>query len=112
MRNIDNLTFGDIALAEFPFSNGSRSKLRPVLILSKDRNDYLFMKISSVVEKKEHFDLIISSDTSNNLLNTSVFKVKKISSFSKEILFKKIGKLSPKHCKDTKDHLNAFIDQL
>jgi len=109
MNNIDNLTFGDIVIADLPFSDGSRTKIRPVLILAKDKYDYLVMKISSVIEKQDVLDILIDSDDENKLLEKSVFKIKKIWHFSKEILWKKIGKLSLQDSKEIKSTLVKFV---
>ena len=78
LANIDNLVFGDIVIADLPYTDNSKTKIRPVLILSKDRDDYLLMKISSIVEKKETHDLIIIRDEENKLEGSSVFKTRKI----------------------------------
>ena len=90
MKNIDNLTFGDIALAELPYTDGTKTKIRPVLILARDKNDYLLMKITSITDSKEQLDIEISSNYENNLEAISVIKVKKISTYSKEILLQKL----------------------
>jgi len=75
MRDIDNLIFGDIALAELPYTDGSKTKIRPVLILTRDKNDYLLMKITSITDKKEQLDIEVSGDYENNLEAISVIKV-------------------------------------
>jgi len=112
MKNTDNLKFGDIVIADLPFSDGSKSKIRPVLVLAKDKNDYLIMKISSIIGESELLDLVLEQDNINNLLEKSVLKIKKIWNFSKEILIKKIWNLSVKHSKDLKNRIKDFVDQM
>lgn len=112
MRDIDSLTFGDIALAELPYSDWSRTKIRPVLILAKDKNDYLLMKITSVTDNKEPLDLEVHEDIENNLGEISVIKIKKIWNYSKEILLKKLWILDFKNCQIIKNNFKQFIDNL
>jgi len=47
MKNIDNCCFGDIILADYTFSDGTGSKLRPVLVLFRDREDITVLKMTS-----------------------------------------------------------------
>lgn len=112
MNNIDNLKFGDIVLADLPFSDGSQTKIRPVLILLKDRYDYLVMKVSSIVDKKQDVDLLITPDSSNKLLEDSVFKTKDIWKFSREILGRCIGELSTNDCHKIKKNLVYVMQNL
>lgn len=109
MKIIDNFSFGDIIIARIPFSDKSNTKIRPVLVLAKDRDDYLLMKISSVLNKKSNWDIVIPMNLSNWLRSDSIFKIKKIWSFSKEILWKKIGKLSLQDSKEIKSTLVKFV---
>lgn len=112
MKSIDNLTFGDIAVAKLPYTDGTNTKIRPVLILSRDRNDYLLIKITSIVDKKESLDIEISRDNENNLEETSLIKIKKIWTYSKEILLQSTGSLSHKDCELVRKNLKEFIDNL
>ena len=112
MRDIDNLIFGDIALAELPYTDGSKTKIRPVLILTRDKNDYLLMKITSITDKKEQLDIEVSGDYENNLEAISVIKVKKISTYSKEILLQKLWVLWDKECGIVRKNLKEFVDNL
>ena len=47
MKNIDNAQFGDILLAEIIFSDNSGSKIRPVVFLYAEGEDYTVLKITS-----------------------------------------------------------------
>jgi len=111
-KNIDNLSFWDIALAELPFTDWSKSKIRPILIVKKDRDDYLLMKISSQVQNISDFDIKITSDNENNLQETSIIKLEKLWVHAKEILIWKLWELSKADKKTTKNNLLKFIQSL
>lgn len=112
MKNTDNFIFGDIVAAEIPFSNLEETKIRPVLIISKDKDDYLIMKITSNTLNKSYNDLIIEVDNCNNLKTDSVIKILKIWSFSKEILRRKIWELNLENKNQVKENLINFIEKL
>lgn len=91
MKNIDNFTFWDIALANVIFTDGSDSKLRPVLILYANGNDYTILKMSS--QNMIGDVLSIEPDALNNLKITTGIDLKKISSFDSSLFLKKIWSL-------------------
>lgn len=113
MRNIDNFIFGDIVVADLPYADGLKTKIRPVLILAKDKNDYLLMKITSNTENRDPIDVSLHKDSYNNIEEEeSLIKIKKIWTRSKEILIQKIWILSDKHHELVKKSLQNFIDWL
>lgn len=112
MRNIDSFVFWDVVAAEISFSNLEETKIRPVLIISKDWDDYLLMKITSNISNKSDFDLYIEMDNLNNLKANSIIKILKIWSFSKEILKKKIWELNYESKELLKRNLVNFISKL
>ncbi|MDR2541255.1 MAG: type II toxin-antitoxin system PemK/MazF family toxin [Candidatus Peribacteria bacterium] len=112
MKNIDNFSFGDIVIASMPFSDGTSEKIRPVLILAKDREDYLFLKITTQIQKSEPFDIVLSPDSENHLKSISLIKTKKISTYTKEILHQKVGTLSDEDKQKVKANLISFLSQL
>ncbi len=92
---------GEIVLAQFPFTDGTGTKLRPVLILtisSVRHSDYLVMFISSQVSQKDDDDIILDSlnpDYKNSGLNkTSVLKLLKLGTISESMVLGTIGELS------------------
>jgi hypothetical protein len=96
--NIDNFKFWDIVSAEIPFTDWKTTKIRPILILKKEREDYLVLRISSVISSKEDFDIELSPDAINNLKITSLIKIGKIGLFHKYIMRK------------LKENMKKFID--
>lgn len=97
---------------KIPFSNLEETKIRPVFIILKDRDDYLLMKITSNISNKSDFDLHIEMDNLNNLKSNSIIKVLKIGSFSKEILKRKIWELDYNSKNLVKKNLVDFINKL
>lgn len=93
MKIIDSYRFGDIVAATIPFSDGGMTKVRPVFILNKDKNDYLTIRMTSNIANKDSYDIEVIPDGENNLRISSLIKIKKISCFAKELFLKKIGRL-------------------
>lgn len=112
MKITDNYIFGDIVAGQIPFSDGSETKIRPVLILEKDKEAYLMLRITGNISNKEKYDLHLNTDTTNNLRAESLIKIKKIWNYSKKILTQKIWHLSPEHKREVKSALKSFIDWL
>ncbi|USN57741.1 MAG: type II toxin-antitoxin system PemK/MazF family toxin [Candidatus Peribacteria bacterium] len=89
MKSIDNFTFGDIILADYVFSDNSDSKLRPVLVLFRDGDDYTVMKITSKYQQNDDFTISLEPDTINNIKMLSYIKIKKITTFHKSLFLEK-----------------------
>lgn len=98
---------GDILLVPFPFSELTDFKVRPAVVISttKDKyNDVIVSAISSVLpESVSPNEIIIESNTINNLRIKSVIKVDRIVTIKKEIVITKLGVLST-------SELNEFIN--
>jgi mRNA-degrading endonuclease toxin of MazEF toxin-antitoxin module len=112
MKTTDKFSFGDIVSATMPFSDSSAGKIRPVLILTKDQDDYVFLKITTNISRKGAFDREIIPDEENGLRAISLIKMMKISTYTQEILHKKIGTLSTTDKQKIKKALQDFIDSL
>ena len=89
-------------LARFPFTDGTGTKIRPVLILARipgSYRDFLVMFISSQMHHAlAGFDLILDKThpafPSTGLKTASVFKVAKIVSLSESLIVGPIGQLA------------------
>jgi mRNA interferase MazF len=112
MKTTDKFIFGDIVSATMPFSDLSAGKIRPVLILTKDQDDYVFLKITTNTSHQGDFDIEILPDNENGLRAISLVKMMKISTYTSEILHKKIGSLSVTDKQRIKRALQDFIDSL
>ncbi|MDX2128533.1 MAG: type II toxin-antitoxin system PemK/MazF family toxin [Chloroherpetonaceae bacterium] len=92
---------GEIVLAEFPFTDGTGAKQRPVLILSPASttyNDYLVMFISSQLSNAELDDVILLPDDiefqKTGLNKPSVFKLLKLTTLSETLILGVLGEVS------------------
>lgn len=95
-----NVKQREIWLVPFPFSDLSGTKVRPVLVLSKDEfntssEDVVVCSITSNVTK-EYYSIIITSEAleEGNLVVQSSIKAENLVRLSKKLLIKKIGKLN------------------
>ncbi|TAK32108.1 MAG: type II toxin-antitoxin system PemK/MazF family toxin [Chloroflexota bacterium] len=92
---------GDIVLARFPFSDGSGTKLRPVLILAEvpgPFRDYVVLFISSQLSHASgEFDLVLDRSHAafqrSGLKVSSVFRIAKIATLSDALLVGTLGQL-------------------
>ena len=103
MSSIHN---GDIVLVPFPFTDLSSTKLRPALVISKNKihsmfDDYTLIFISSVLPpNKESCEYILDIKHEDfketGLKVSSVFKGNKIATLHRALLKRRLGKLSQK----------------
>jgi len=112
MKTIDKYAFGDIILADYQFSDGKWSKLRPVLVLFKDGQDYTVMKMTSQETTNDAMTIKIDPDVNNNVKITTYVKIKKINTFHETLFMKRIGEINSAQKKHIKQGLIRFIDAL
>ncbi|MDE3056615.1 MAG: type II toxin-antitoxin system PemK/MazF family toxin [Bacteroidota bacterium] len=91
----------EIVLAQFPFTDGTGKKLRPILILvesSRLHSDYLAMFISSQLSQKEEHDIVIDPAkkefASSGLSKPSLMKLLKLGTISESLILGTLGELS------------------
>jgi mRNA interferase MazF len=101
--------FGEVLIINFPFSDGMRSKRRPVLVI-KDTgdNDILIAKITSQLHKSE-FDIIINKGQLAGLLSPSYVRVHKIQTLQASLVFGNIGRLTSDDLKSVRRSLGKLI---
>ncbi len=113
MKNTDNFIFWDIILAEYIFSDNSNSKLRPVLVLFKEADDYTVLKITSQWQNIDNFTIVLEPNNENKIKITSYLKVKKINSFHEKLFKeKKIWNISNKQKEILKSKLSNLFNNL
>ncbi len=90
----------EIVLAQFPFTDETGNKLRPVLILTESsqiHSDYLVMFISSQLSQKEEYDFIIDPThvkyAVSGLTKQSVIKLLKLGTISESLILGTLGNL-------------------
>lgn len=85
---------GDIVVVDFPFIDLTSSKLRPSLILLENRFDYVICFITSNLNIKEPFDMVLLPTSLNGLKKESLLKTNKIMTIDKTAIKGKIGQLT------------------
>lgn len=91
---------GDIVLVRFPFTDLSSSKLRPASVIAPENKygDVILAFISSVIEDIEATDFVLDKSdkdfSKTGLKRTSVFKMGKIATLSKDIVYGKMGSVT------------------
>lgn len=109
---------GNIILVPFPFTDLSRTKLRPALIINDDKlksGDVAVVFISSLLPRKSvKTDFVLLKDDFDfkrtNLRATSVFKVGKIATLDKKIILGKLGQITPRIQKEIDKRLKTFLN--
>lgn len=89
---------GNIILVPFPFSELTNIKVRPAVVISTTKDKYedvIVSAISSVIpDSISANEIIIESNSVNNLWVNSVLKVDRIVTIKKESVIAMIGNLS------------------
>lgn len=88
---------GDLVLISYPFSDFSKSKVRPALVISKNKlnhssKDFIAVPITGII-KKEDFSIIINSSdlVKGNLIKESRIRFDKVFCVSSKLVLGKIG---------------------
>jgi len=91
---------GKIILIPFPFTDLSSIKLRPALVLHEGEKDVVVAFISSRTENPKPTDVIIDKNhpefKQTGLKLSSVLKIDKIATLSKELIIGEIGEVGTK----------------
>lgn len=111
MRHI-SLTYGDIVVIAYPFSDLQTFKKRPCVVLKELGEDIVAVFISSRIEKKSKDDILLKRSSANNLVVDSLIKVWKINTVHKKLIRAKIGTLDDADKVKLKGTLLKFIKEL
>jgi len=105
----------DLLLVPFPFSDQTGRKIRPVVVISNDSfnnysQDVIVVGVTSNV-KREKYALTFTNDDleEGKLLATCMIKVENILRLEKELIIKKIGKISHEKLKNILSILDEII---
>ncbi len=89
-------TAGSVALIHFPFSDLSRTKLRPAVVLAAlDGGDYILCQITSKPYDPCSLELLQNDFCEGSLNRVSYIRPGKLFTSDQSLLVKQIGKLSP-----------------
>ncbi len=109
---------GEIVLIPVPFSDLTKRKQRPVLIISNNRynsltEDIVVVAITSQLKDLDYSVIIESKDLSTGILKvTSAVKADKIYTLSKQIIVKKFGQVNPDVLEEIRKKIKALINNL
>ncbi len=92
---------GTIYLCQFPFTDGTGAKVRPVLVVSHEQynrgEDVVVVPISSRVDPRDPFSVVVANDApefaSTMLKQSSAVKWAKPFTLSKRLLLRRLGHL-------------------
>ena len=88
---------GEVFLVHFPFTDGTSSKVRPVLVVSNSQfnssQDVTVVPISSVPSRTDPLSFFIEDFTAAGLRKQSSVKFSKPATISKNVFVRKLGKM-------------------
>lgn len=108
---------GQLALMPFPYTDLSKSKLRPVLLLKKvheERDDCLVCMVSSQLHQQQlALDWQVSEDSrefaATGLKQASIFRLSRLAVLNGELLLGKLGRISDERLCILKKSLSDWI---
>jgi mRNA interferase MazF len=107
------MTIGDIVLIPFPFSELTKTKIRPAVVITETRDKYkdvVVSAISSVVPKKlSEREFIVSTGYSNKLRVNSIVKSDRIVTVKREEIIAEMGRLTDNELQRFKSILTEMI---
>ncbi len=105
-------TFGNVLIINFPFTDGSSSKRRPVLVMKETIDgDVLIAKITSKIYNTE-FDIAIADWQEAGLTSPSFIRMHKIQTLHSSLVFGYIGRLTTSDLKLAKKAIVNLVNSL
>jgi mRNA interferase MazF len=99
----------------FPFTDLSSSKLRPALVIAPENKygDVILAFISSVIKDIEDTDFVLDKSdkdfSKTGLKKASGFKMGKLATLSKDIVYGKLGSVSPRLQRELDERLEKAL---
>jgi mRNA interferase MazF len=93
---------GEIWLADIPFTDGSASKIRPVLILWLDAADVVVAAVTSAPPRSST-DVILADWQLEGLRVASTVRLSRLDCLEQILLRRKLGSLSPDDARKVKE---------
>lgn len=100
---------GDIILVPFPFTDLSGNKFRPALILIESNQDVTVCFITTQIQWKEKFDIVVLPSNENGLKKESLVRVTKFATIDKDLVWGRIETLETRHMQQINKNLTAVL---
>lgn len=100
---------GDIVLVPFPFTDLSRTKKRPALVLINDEDDVTLAFITTRLHWKKDWDLSLDPTELNGLKKTSIVRLAKITTLERELILGRLGTISESKLKELNKKLGILF---
>ena len=107
---------GDICLVQYPFTDGSSAKVRPVLIVSNDEfnksEDIVVVPISSVIQHEKYSVSIVPASkhwAATGLKYPSLIKCTKPLTIAKRLCLRRLGSLHADELKSVREILTKLL---
>ncbi len=91
---MSDLRAGDVVLVEVPFTDLSRSKKRPAVVLLSRGQDHLLAFFTSRIEQAGPDDLVVAASPKNGLAMDSAVLVTKLFTLHESLILRPLGQLS------------------
>ena len=105
-------SFGDIVVVDFPFSDWTRSKRRPALVLAHDAEDDIVLARITSKPRETDSDATMQDWKECNLLFPSTMCLGKLATLSIALVERKSGELTVRDSKNAIMALRKFVESL
>jgi len=100
---------GDIILVPFPFTDLSGNKYRPALVLIESDFDVTVCFITTQIQWKENYDIVVQPTEDNGLKKESLIRLSKFATIDKDLVWGRIGTLEDKHIRQINKNLAGIL---
>ncbi len=100
---------GHIILVPFPFTDLSGNKYRPALILIESNYDVTVCFITTQIQWKEKYDVVVQPTVENGLKKESLIRLTKFATIDKDLVWGRIGTLETSYMQHINQNLTAVL---
>jgi len=100
---------GDIVLIPFPFTDLTRVKNRPALILVESDADITVSFITTQVKWQEDFDVRIEPAKENGLKKPSLIRLSKLATIDKDLVIGRLGRVTATEINTVNENLMKLL---
>jgi mRNA interferase MazF len=104
--------FGDIVIVDFPFSDFSRTKRRPALVLAHDMEDDVVLARITSKPRESETDATMQDWKESKLLFPSTICLAKLATLSIKLVEKKSGEVTVRDRRSAVTALRAFVESI